>query len=332
MGTRQLPRTPKRRSAFAFVVAATVLAATLAGCSADGGVVTTPTPSPGPISVEVHQNRTDVAARQLQVAVTNHSSATLVVDELILRSDQFVAPAQWPKDRTTIAPGVTADLPVPLAATRCDGGSPLPQIDLFFRLGDGAEQRVTLEATDRLGQLAPLRDADCLLVRVSEIVDIASSTAPTIVTTPTGNQTARLDLTLTPTGTSLTADADTDADTDTDTDGTVTISGVRSTTLLTVTPWDPGILDGSDDASATTSTGLPLTVGGTEAPRVLSLEVRPARCDAHAIAEDKRGTIIPLEVTVGDASGEISVATSDAVREELYAFVRAACGSRNAPE
>jgi hypothetical protein len=320
MGTRQLPRTPKRHSAFAFVIAATVLAATLAGCSADGGVVTTPTPSPGPISVEVHQNRTDVAARQLQVAVTNHSSATLVVQELILRSDQFVAPAQWPKDRTTIAPGVTADLPVPLAATRCDGGSPLPQIDLLFRLGDGAEQRVTLEATDRLGQLAPLRDADCLLVSVSEIVDIASSTAPTIITTPTGIQTARLDLTLTPTGTS------------TSTDGTVTISGVRSTTLLTVTPWDPGILDGADDASATTSTGLPLTVGRTEAPRVLSLEVRPARCDAHAIAEDKRGTIIPLEVTVGGASGEISVATSDAVREELYAFVRAACAAPSAPE
>jgi hypothetical protein len=320
MGTRQLPRTPKRRSAFACVVTATVLAATLAGCSADGGVVTTPTPSPGPIGVEVHQNRTDVAARQLQVAVTNHSSATLVVEELILRSDQFVAPAQWPKDRTTIAPGVTADLPVPLAATHCDGGSPLPQIDLLFRLGDGAEQRVTLEATDRLGQLAPLRDADCLLVSVSEIVDIASSTAPTIVTTPTGIQTARLDLTLTPTGTS------------TSTDGIVTISGVRSTTLLTVTPWDPRILDGSDDASATTSTGLPLTVGHTEAPRVLSLEVRPARCDAHAIAEDKRGTIIPLEVTVGGASGEISVATSDAVREELYAFVRAACAAPSAPE
>jgi hypothetical protein len=320
MGTRELARTPMRHSVFACVVTATVLAATLAGCSSDGGVVTTPTPSPGPIGVEVHQNRTDVAARQLQVAVTNHSSATLVVEELILRSDQFVAPAQWPKDRTTIAPGVTADLPVPLAATNCDGGSPLPQIDLLFRLDDGADQRVTLEATDRLGQLAPLRDADCLLVSVSEIVDIASSTAPTIVTTPTGIQTARLDLTLTPTGTS------------TSTDGTVTISGVRSTTLLTVTPWDPAILAGSDDASATTSTGPPLTVGRTDEPRTLSLEVRPARCDAHAIAEDKRGTIIPLEVTVGGASGEISVATSDAVREELYAFVRAACAAPSAPE
>jgi hypothetical protein len=332
---RRFARMPLRGSAFVVGITATVLAATLAGCSATGGVAPTPTSTLSTISVEVHQNRTDVAARQLQVSVTNHSAATLVVEELTFGSDQFVAPAHWPKDRTAIAPGVTADLPVPLAATNCDGGSPPPQVDLLFRLDDGAAQRAMLDATDRLGQLAPLRDADCLLVSVAEIVDIVSSTAPTNFTTPAGTRTARLDLTLTPTGAGTEANTngvDTDADTDTD-DGTVTISGVRSTTLLTVTPWgDPGIGGGVDDAAATTSGELPLTTSATDAPRVLSLEVRPSRCDAHAIAEDKRGTIIPLEMSVGDSAGDVFIAASDAVREALYAFVREACAAQGASE
>ncbi len=240
-----------------------------------------------------------MAAHTLQVAVTNSSGATLAIESLVLHSDQFVAPARWPKERTTIAPGVTADLPVPLAAVNCEAGWSLPQIDLKYRVGDGAAQSLTLEASDRLGQLAQISAVDCLFASVDEVVEITASTTPTILTA-SETPTARLDLTLRPTGAI----------------GTVTVRGVRSTTLLSVT---------AHPAS------FPLTLTGSDEPVLLSLDIRPARCDAHAIAEDKRGTIFPLDVVVGDSSGEIAVAVSDAVREDLYSFVRAACALQPAP-
>jgi len=282
-------------------LAALVVAATLSACTLSTGGVRPPPPPPppDPITVEVHQTRTDVAAHTLQVAVTNSSGATLAIESLVLHSDQFVAPARWPKESTTIAPGVTADLPVPLAAVNCEAGWSLPQIDLKYRVGDGAAQSLTLEASDRLGQLAQISAVDCLFASVAEIVAITASTTPTILAT-SEIPTARLDLTLRPTGAI----------------GTVTVRGVRSTTLLTVS---------AHPAS------FPLTLTGSDEPVLLSLDIRPARCDAHAIAEDKRGTIIPLDVVVGDSSGEIAVAASDTVREDLYAFVRAACALQPAP-
>jgi len=282
-------------------LAALVVAATLSACTLSTGGVRPPPPPPppDPITVEVHQTRTDVAAHTLQVAVTNSSGATLAIESLVLHSDQFVAPARWPKESTTIAPGVTADLPVPLAAVNCEAGWSLPQIDLKYRVGDGAAQSLTLEASDRLGQLAQISAVDCLFASVAEIVAITASTTPTILAT-SEIPTARLDLTLRPTGAI----------------GTVTVRGVRSTTLLTVSAH---------------LASFPLTLTGSDEPVVLSLDIRPARCDAHAIAEDKRGTIIPLDVVVGDSSGEIAVAASDTVREDLYAFVRAACALQPAP-
>ena len=298
-------------------LAALVVAATLSACTLSTGGVRPPPPPPppDPITVEVHQTRTDVAAHTLQVAVTNSSGATLAIESLVLHSDQFVAPARWPKESTTIAPGVTADLPVPLAAVNCEAGWSLPQIDLKYRVGDGAAQSLTLEASDRLGQLAQISAVDCLFASVAEIVAITASTTPTILAT-SEIPTARLDLTLRPTGAI----------------GTVTVRGVRSTTLLTVSAHPAGSgMQGMDAPGATPSASLPLTLTGSDEPVVLSLDIRPARCDAHAIAEDKRGTIFPLDVVVGDSSGEIAVAASDAVREDLYSFVRAACALQPAP-
>ena len=116
------------------------------------------------------------------------------------------------------------------------------------------------------------------------------------------NTGARLNLTLTPTGAP----------------GSVSFVGVRSTTLLTVV----GMVDVRGE---TPHPAFPVTVTGTDAPSVLSLVVSPARCDDHAIAEDKRGTIFPLTVDVGGDRGEIAVAATPELRAELYAYVQASC-------
>jgi hypothetical protein len=308
----------------------------LCACSVDDAgepIDASASPLPTGISVDIHQNRTDVAARALQVAVTNSTDGVVAIESVAFRSQQFEGSAVWQKDRTTIAQGVTADLPVSLGAPRCDDSDARPQVELTYRVAEGTEQTVTVDVVDRMGQLAAMKKADCLLADVSTVVMIEAS-GP-LITAPTGmgsQAIAHVELSLVPTGAR----------------GTVAIVGVRSTTLLAVSavsaedaedaervnaggaasPRDAGAGDaGEVDAGAAAQSVFPVSVSGTEPPRVLTLEVRPARCDEHALAEDKRGTILPVRVEAGDASGEISVAASPALRAELYNFVRAACAS-----
>jgi hypothetical protein len=58
---------------------------------------------------------------------------------------------------------------------------------------------------------------------------------------------------------------------------------------------------------------------------VLALRVRPARCDPHAVAEDKVGTLLPLTVAVGSREGVLKVAADGQLRAQLYDFVTQAC-------
>jgi hypothetical protein len=49
------------------------------------------------------------------------------------------------------------------------------------------------------------------------------------------------------------------------------------------------------------------------------------RCDPHAIQEDKRGTIMPIEVIVDGTPGRAYIASADAVRGAIYDVVTQAC-------
>ena len=80
--------------------------------------------------------------------------------------------------------------------------------------------------------------------------------------------------------------------------------------------------------SPTTGTDWPvgLTVDAASPPRTISLELRPARCDPHAIAEDKRGAVLPVTVrTDAGPAGTYNLAAGDALRREIYAWVTASC-------
>ena len=60
---------------------------------------------------------------------------------------------------------------------------------------------------------------------------------------------------------------------------------------------------------------------------IISLPVRPARCDAHAIADDKRGTILPFEIATADGrAGRLDVPAGDGLKAELYAYYGERCG------
>ncbi len=55
--------------------------------------------------------------------------------------------------------------------------------------------------------------------------------------------------------------------------------------------------------------------------------LRPNRCDAHAVAEDKQGTYFPLAVTLpGGRSGTFSLGVDPQMRQQLYALYAKMCG------
>ncbi len=253
------------------------------------------------LSLSVDQNRTDVASRKLEVSFLNETGNVLTITRLELRAGQFVGTAHWPKDSTTIPADVTISLPVPLPKPDCVAVPTEVVVEFDYRLADGRAGTAVANPVDTLGRLPGIRQEDCLALSVESIVAVLLDSAPR-VSTVAGRTVAEIDLTLTPTGAP----------------GSVHLISSASTTLLV--PVGP---EGADQPLAT----IDRTILGTDAPSTVTLHYAPNRCDAHAIAEDKRGTIFPLTLTTSDGfDGRLYLSATDVTRDALYTFVRTACG------
>jgi hypothetical protein len=57
-------------------------------------------------------------------------------------------------------------------------------------------------------------------------------------------------------------------------------------------------------------------------PALVTLDIVPNNCNTHTVAEDKRGTFFPFEVTTeAGAQGPVYIGVSDAVRGQLYDYI-----------
>jgi hypothetical protein len=256
---------------------------------------------PEGLTLSVYQNRTDVAARKLEVSFLNDTGSALTVSRLELKAGQFAGTAVWPKESTTIPAGVTISLPVPLPDPDCTAEPTDAEVEFDYRLADGRAGTAVATPFDTLERLPGIRQDDCIAVSVASIVTVSMDAAPR-VSTIAGRTIAEIDLDLIPTGAT----------------GSVTFESASSTTLLT--PVDP---DGAD----TTPAPISRTIAGGDEPTTVTLLYSANRCDAHAIAEDKRGTIFPVRVSTTDGfAGPLYVSAADDVRDALYDVVRTACG------
>jgi len=270
------------------------------GCSTAAPEASTAAP-PG-VSVSMYQTRTDVAPRRLELAIQNGTDDPLRITGARLLSSQFAAAAEWQKASTTIPPGATVDLPVQLPDPDCTIDDPVHTVEFDYESDDGMSGTARVIADDRLDRMPALRLEDCLQQSVTAVVELTISDPPRRVQL-LGHPVIEVDLRAVPTGG----------------EGSVILDQLASTTLLT--PIDP-------------ATGLPaptaalgVTIAAGDAPSVVTLLLAPGRCDPHAIAEDKRGTIMPIDVRVGQATGRLSVPSSDAVRGALYALVTELCAT-----
>ncbi|MWB99538.1 hypothetical protein, partial [Agromyces seonyuensis] len=284
-----------------------LLGGALAAAAAVGMLGCAPAPAPSETaagssaspsaSVEVIQRRTDYAAGILVIAVTNTGDDALVVTRAELDDARFAEPAVVSGKRSIIPAGRTVDLRTPIPAADCENEADVaegavPAVRLETE--DGATLDVA--PTDPTGTVDRLVGAACLASDVAGIVAITPPEALR-VTGDGVDAVAHLDLALDPTGA----------------DSEVRISGVHSTNLIA-----------SPDTG--TSWVLDRTVSGTDEPGVLALDVRPTRCDAHAVAEDKVGTILVLDVAVdGGGPGTIQVPMPDPVRVAIYDYLAQVC-------
>ena len=276
-----------RRSAAVALAAAALL---LVGCA--------PTlPAEPPFTVTVVQPRTGIAMGVIAMQVANTGDKTIEVASAELDSDYLGAPLVWEGTPVTLAPGRAVDLRVKLDTWDCTAtADAAASATIGYSFGDSGTGTATVDAPDPTIALPGLWQGACLAERVAEVVDLRS------VALESSGQPGEV-------GTLVLSTEATGAD------GSVVVHSVESTTLLA--PFD--------GASGVPTVSLEASLGA-DGPAELRIPFVPNRCDAHALAEDKIGTRIPLQVSVGELSGRLILPASDEVRAQMYEFYGSYCG------
>ncbi|MBP1231492.1 hypothetical protein JOE40_001136 [Arthrobacter sp. PvP102] len=303
------PRAGRRRSSATFaVLGALVAGPAMQGCS--------PQPqAPGPLTAELNQFRDSYGTGIIEIQLSNTANEPVTVLSAEVSTSLFPAGTAWhaQAEGTEVPPGQTKSLPARLPAPACghpgtdepetaEGaetgpGSAPAEVTVSVRQGSTTrEERLT--AADPFGVLARNYSELCLAQDAGEIADIGL--APDLEVAADG-RTAVVRLRVTPRSAGAGASR------------TLTIERIEGTTLLAEAQGNPW------PRSITVATGA--------APRELRLHIRPARCDPHAVAEDKVGTLLPLRADAGGRQGVLKVAAGTVLKARIYEFVTAACAA-----
>jgi hypothetical protein len=308
---------PRRRTAAAAVVLAVLLAASaMQGCTPAPGQQpgspsgTSAASARSPLTAELNQFRDNYGKQIIEIQLSNITSATVTVLGVELASPMFRQGSVWQAAAggTDIPPGQTKSLPAQLQDPSCQDPAEEPTDDPAAA-GAPAEVRVSvrqssatiderLPASDPFGVLARNYAEMCLTQDAARVAVIGL--APDLEVAADA-RTAVVRLTVTP------------RETGAGTPGRLTIERIEGTTLLAEppeSPWPHGVM---------------VVAGGAAAE--YRLRIRPARCDAHAVAEDKVGTLLPLLVNIGGREGTLKVAAGAGLKGQIYDFVTAACGA-----
>lgn len=289
-------------------ILALAVAVPLAACAASA-----PEQSPSPRAVtsidevsvvaEVYRTRMDPAVGGIQLALRNDGAEPLTILRAALDSPQLAAPLV--RDRETeIGPGLTRDLAMTLTGAACPASTTRPPDALLtVALADGSTAELRVPTTDRLGQWADWLAAECFAAAVLERAAITVRHEPAR-DAPGGAAGPLIGLALA---------------VDTRAPG-LELVAAHDTVLF-------GLVRAGDGARvasvALDGLGVPAS-GGAEGAVSIPLLLTPARCDAHALADDKQGTLFRIDVRLDGDEGTVTIAADPATRAALYdAFTRA---------
>jgi hypothetical protein len=317
--------TGSHRAAVARLSSLGLVLAFLAGCApspglpapspaSDAPVITPPAPASVTeleVSSEVYRTRIDVARNSIQLVVRNESGRPLELLSARLNSPWLLD--ELTRDRAvTVPPRSQRDLPMTLSAPRCpeDGEvrGPIepPEAVLVIPLSDGFSDELRMPTTDRNGQWSEWITAACFADRVGRFVELS-------VRSVRGDaQTISLELVARPTR-------------PTAVDGSfpvIQLDAVAGTVLL-----------GTVDSGGLPVASIPLDIQISAHPSpaldiVRTLRFRPNRCDAHALADDKQGTLFRVTVTVAGHQSVVTVAADPPTKDAIYSEIARVCDER----
>jgi hypothetical protein len=326
------------------VLAALAVVALAASCRAgtgENGAGTErpgmPTPATVPaVSAEINQSRDSYSKQIVAIQLTNNTAATVTVLGAELGSTLFAATIAWLPSAggIEIPPGQTKMLPAQLPAPHCGGTAASRGVEVTATLrlagAPGASPGttaapgtspgttatpetspgtaspgttaapMTVAASDPYGVLSRNNAEMCLAKAAAAVAVIRLK--PDLELSADGG-TAVVRLVITPR--SLPGAVNPDAA------GTLTIDRIDGTTLL------------EEDPAAPWPHSMSVRAGG--GAQELRLGIRPARCDPHAVAEDKVGTLLPLRVHASGREGVLKIDAGPLLRGRIYDFVTMAC-------
>ncbi|MFF2031571.1 hypothetical protein [Arthrobacter sp. NPDC058192] len=323
------PATHRHRIMVCAVAALAVLGAASSCSAGDGGSTagTSPTATAsatGQVAAQINQFRDNYSKQIIEIQLTNTTGSALTVLGADLTTPLFGAPITWPArgGGIELPAGQTKSLAAQLPAPEC--GSPRqsapptePGVDqgravVSVRVAvpgatvPGTGIATTAPAADPFGVLAR-NNAEMCLARAASAV-AAIGLAPELEVGADG-RTAVVRLMITPRAAPGADAGQTDAGGGTAHE--LVIDRVQETTLLAEAPAAPW------------PRALTVRAGGS--PTELRMGIRAARCDPHAVAEDKVGTLLPLYISVAGRSGVVKVGAGDMLRGRIYDFVTTAC-------
>lgn len=248
---------------------------------------------PDRLVLHLDQNRILRLGRTITLQVLDDAEGSVTVTRAEVSSERF-DPVTWTGEETVEH---QLQLELELPPTRCGQGSDAT-VELTYRLGEGPPVRSTSTATDLYGSVGQLMDRDCARSTFDEAATLELGRHEVVGS----GRDSRFLLPLRIRATGARPE--------------VAFAGLESTVLFTVAG-TPGLFP---DVEA-----LPLSAGTTYEE---VLEITPSRCDAHALAEDKVGTLFPVHLLAPglpeDASFHLPI--SDEVRGDLRAFFAPHCG------
>lgn len=247
-----------------------------------------PAPATPSLDVVLVQQRGDIAVDRVQLRVTNTSASPASLTAASFSSPVLDGPADWDAQRPTILdPGRTVDLPVLLPAIRCTDGADPPEATLTV---DGAPATVTL--TDTLDVLGRESATACDREDLASVVRVTATAA-----TLGADHSIALRLAVEPARTG---------------EGAAELVALRGTVLLRF--------------AAGAEAPLNVTVAAGDEPSSIDVTVVPQRCDAHAIAEDKVGTLFDLVARVDGREVVVPLERSKDVADALLVLTARVCG------
>jgi hypothetical protein len=272
-----------------------LLGATVVACGAtDEPDEPRTAPFPDDLTAYVDQSRLQREGRTLFVRLVNEAERRVTVTHADIESPRF-GEITWAGEKSFEN---EADLEFELPRARCGTGSDA-EVRLTYRLDDGPELQSTTRATDRYGAVALLMERDCAEERLGAAATLELGAVR--IVGEGKDSVYELPVTLTPTG----AQED------------VGFAGFDDTVLFRQV-----------SGSAHVDEGVTYPLGPGDPPVEVVLRLVPGRCDPHALAEDKVGTLVPVHVTGPDlpSAAAFYLPIGDERRAALRGFVPTYCG------